>query len=92
MKQELTGGLNNDPVPRVAVVPYATVEEDPYVLPRNVCNLCWCTPEVGSVAHKDEAFARRWAFQDFAGIAALREQFMNAKIRPSGAAPHLRAS
>jgi len=64
MKQELANSLKYDPLPRVAVMPYATIENDPYVLPRNVGNLCRCVSEIGSVTNKNEALASRWAFQD----------------------------
>jgi len=92
MKQELANRLKYDALPRVAVMPYATVEDDPNVLPRHVANLCRRASEIGSVTNKNEALASCWAFQDFASIAALGEQFMNSKICAASAAPHTRAS
>jgi hypothetical protein len=88
MKQELPNSLNYDPSPPVAVVPYATIEDDPDVLPPNACNLCRRAPEISSFAHKNEALAIRGAGQDFAGIRALREYLPNSKICPAAAAAH----
>ncbi len=92
MKQELPNSLNYDPTLRVTVVPYASIDDDPYVLPRNVCNLCRCASEISSVTHKNEALASRWACHDFAGIRALREHFLNPNVCPAAAAAQARAS